>query len=323
MNMKPTPGRVTIRSNPGQAGRNTMQLNCKLNQCEAIRRGYNASSSIKLEVDPSSLTQLERDTLADHFNAGDYNPNLAAALLNEPTLEGLKESLACIANDKAQKADALERKKAELQERFDACKQDMVTVNRHGNVYLSGSNSNIEYLRDDQRQELAQIVSKSMQQYQLEDATKQLVAQQRLDDQEKQLEEFRQWALNYGSETLRLRVEEGFKWQPLAEKEWAYYMLAKSGIQDTPLEGMPEYTASIGECPQPSAQEIKLLRHFRSALDTIPEAAASAELVCCTYSKIESDGEFIDEETDCIVRNEIKVTIRGHARGEVFYYSAS
>lgn len=44
-----------------------MQLTCSIDQAEAIRRGHNANSSIKLEIDPAELTPAERETLAAGF----------------------------------------------------------------------------------------------------------------------------------------------------------------------------------------------------------------------------------------------------------------
>ena len=87
-----------------------MQLLCNVDQAAAIRNGFNASSTVTLDVDIPSLTDPEREIIAERFCDGklrDFN-------LEKPTPEGLREAMqkAITAQEEARKGKATREQKA-------------------------------------------------------------------------------------------------------------------------------------------------------------------------------------------------------------------
>lgn len=85
-----------------------MQVQVKINQPEAIRRGFNAHSTTRLEVDVATLTQPQRDILAERFKNGELefqsSPDGWYAGLRQTDVAGLVEYLdACVAHESAKK----------------------------------------------------------------------------------------------------------------------------------------------------------------------------------------------------------------------------
>ena len=93
-----------------------MQITCKVNQAEAIRRGFDCPSTVKLEINPADLTQDERETLALLFAKGELNDRLlhSSLELNEPTVAALREMLATYVARKQQIDEDLRRHEAEV-----------------------------------------------------------------------------------------------------------------------------------------------------------------------------------------------------------------
>jgi len=103
-----------------------MKLNCKINQAEAIRRGFNANTDVCLDIDPITMSREDRDILASRFSNGSYDNPIGTftATLNEPTLEGLMENIRMVREDTAKRKSDKEAKDlkdiAEAQEQFAA-----------------------------------------------------------------------------------------------------------------------------------------------------------------------------------------------------------
>lgn len=308
-----------------------MQLTCYINQPEAIRRGHNAYSTVKLEIDPAELTPAEREELAASFTSGEFRSARQAHYLPEPTLQGLREKLqdlvAKAAAEAAAAAAAAAEKQAKtlsIQAEFDAGNPaEMVTISYLGNNEF-GDRDRYNVLRDDQK-EIARAICDRLRSER--EAQKALEAARIAANQEayqaakdQATEKIRQWTLANGSETLRLRAEEGFAWRSLAEQEWADAMLTQVGITQPAVPAMDGYGFDdhSDACTTPTATEVKKLRVFREALKTIPEMAAEVELRTFTYTK-ELDKQH-DGDPEKIVRTELKVTVNGPARGEVRYY---
>lgn len=70
-----------------------MQVTVKVNQKEAIRRGYNCNSTVKLEVDVTTLTEPQRQRLAQWFDNGELKISYTHAEIPMPNVDGLVEFL--------------------------------------------------------------------------------------------------------------------------------------------------------------------------------------------------------------------------------------
>ena len=306
-----------------------MQLTCYINQPEAIRRGHNANSTVKLEIDPAELTPAEREALAASFTSGEFRSAQHCYPLPEPTLQGLRETLqdlvAKAAAAEAAAAAAAAEKQAKtlsIQAEFDAGNPaEMVTISYLGNNEF-GDRDRYNVLRDDQKEIAIAICDRLRSEREAQKALEaaRIAANQEAHQAAKDqaTEKIRQWTLANGSETLRLRAEEGFAWRSLAEQEWADAMLTQVGIAQPAVPTMDGFDDNSDACTSPTATEVKKLRVFREALKTIPEMAAEVELRTFTYTK-ELDKQH-DGDPEKIVRTELKVTVNGPARGEVRYY---
>jgi hypothetical protein len=108
-----SPRWVTIQR-IGQIGQTNMNIKVKINQAEALRRGIDApESTARIEIDPAQLSQDERDVIAAHMQDGhDCTPSggyTGLPALCEPTVEGLRESIAEVIRSREEEA----RQKAE------------------------------------------------------------------------------------------------------------------------------------------------------------------------------------------------------------------
>ena len=65
-----------------------MTIQCTVNQPEAIRRGFNAASTVKLEVDIATLEKPHRELIAEKFDAG-----VLRLTIPQPDMAGLLETL--------------------------------------------------------------------------------------------------------------------------------------------------------------------------------------------------------------------------------------
>jgi hypothetical protein len=81
-----------------------------------------------------------------------------------------------------------------------------------------------------------------------------------MEERERKLEELRSWALEYGSDLLKARIQEGFEWADIAGREYAAQFLAGFEIQSIRED------AQIKERRRPSLGEIEALRSVRKAL---------------------------------------------------------
>ena len=311
--MKPARSGVTSPlKTRDQRAHNTMQIKCPINQAEAIRRGFDTNSSIKLEVDPGLLSQARRDVLARRFNSGEYEV-YGDDRLPEPTVDGLLEALdKVIRQEKADIARAAESK-AKLLSDFDADPYAIMYDPGYGDVCLRGGFQR-EWV-DETRKKVfnaAEVELKRLRK--VEQDAKQAKA---LIEEEKKaaklyarrdaLNEFLAWAINNGSETLRLRAEENLEWQGLAVEEWIAAAIAKAGILDACMFSMVGYDDKSEFDDTPTASQIHTLRRIREALATNPELTkATAELRKFTYTEEVGD----DQETqDVIDRKEVEVSI--------------
>jgi hypothetical protein len=292
-----------------------MQLNCPINQAEAIRRGFDTSSTVKLEIDPALLTQDQRDLLAIKFKDGAYEA-YGDDRLPTPTHDGLVESLEKQILKSKANAEQAEKRKQDLLARFDANPRSVFyyTAYLDSASFYDGFQST--WLDDTRRDRFELALAEVKAEHQEQQAAKEseealrLANRQAIEtERDAKKETFRQWAITHGSETLRLRAEEGFIWPALAAEEWATAMLAQAGITDTPLTDPEGYTPDCDSLGEPTAEEIKNLRRFRQALATVPELETTVELKIATYTE-ESDGDhYQPEEPVIITRHEIHVKI--------------
>ena len=163
----PVPGRVTSRPKPGRAGQDKMNtqyttVTCQVNQQESIRRGLNAHSTVKLEVDVSQFTQTQREVFSGLFKDGRLNE---FKKIPEPTVGGLVELIDEIVAQQHSKKEADKKARKEFEEKapgmalqrlmsmestldriFEALKQgSILTVNLDKKVLLSSPGRIYDY----------------------------------------------------------------------------------------------------------------------------------------------------------------------------------
>lgn len=104
---------------PGKRAIQHMILQFNVSQAEAIKRGFNAPSLIKLEVDIPSLTPKQRKIIAqrlwDGWRLDSSHPNYGLGEIPQPDLSGVIEKLDAIIADreKIQAEDQIKTQQAE------------------------------------------------------------------------------------------------------------------------------------------------------------------------------------------------------------------
>jgi hypothetical protein len=102
---------------PRQVGRTKVKILCAVNQAECLRHGVDApSSTVKIEVDPKSLTQEQRDFVADELYDGLRFPSHERYQICPPNYDGLiaaidygLERKACLKNSYDKDTEELEK----------------------------------------------------------------------------------------------------------------------------------------------------------------------------------------------------------------------
>lgn len=325
-----------------------MQLTCKVNQAEAIRRGFNTSSTIKLDIDPATLTPEERATLADNFSSGEFKQGYSDGQIPEPTVDGFLETLrqlvaksnedkekekerytksVAIASDSFAKRQTTSRSPQIFANLIDGevkiCGQYEGEANTRGrssyqclepyNCYGGSATTWADLMQSPEgvawQAELDQANAAAKAQAEAQAIAHHHKRVAAAEAEAEKLAAFHQWALTHGSETLRLRAEEGFEWQSLAEWEWADSLLTKAGITDTPLPEMPGYDQDSSESEQPTAAQIKNLRRFREALAKLTDAPTEVTLRDFTYTENIPDEDNMGQDPEVIKRTEVCVDI--------------
>lgn len=302
-----------------------MQITCFVNQTEAIRRGHDTSSTVKLEVNPADLSQKQRDTLASKFISGSYNNH--SHHLKEPTLKGLMEALdACAA---AVKKDALEYEKAlqEDWEKFDADPRSMMWFSNSDNAArLCGRLTNAEITNnrkavfDDVQTELRHAHEQHLAKKKKEEQVAALTQATRAAMKRADEDAFRDWNLQNGSPTLQLRIKEGFSWLADAADEWVSSLFAAVGVDDSQrvcdAEGDVDVEAHYAR--EPSLHEMQALCNFRTALlKELPADKFELSLHNITYTSKQLDNYGIDEYDNITHQTEIQVCITTPHGGNV------
>jgi hypothetical protein len=343
-----------------QAGYNTMQLTCKIDQAEAIRRGHDASSTIKLEIDPATLSQGQRETLAAHFSNGEFKSGYIYPLLPEPSIAGFLEALEKIMAKESEARELAAKREAEnieyARKQFAARKTRechhtiYAAANRDGFIetsdrFIGEANergvAQYSYLMPGTTTELAtefkrlletpegiawvNELSAARDKAESEAIAKAIAdceanlakTKARKEAKAKATEELRHWAIAHGSETLRLRTEEGMNWITLATSEMADSLLITAGITGS-LADPEGYNPSSSEPEAPTAAQIKELRRIREAAASIPGLTAEVEMIDCEYTPEEDDG-YNDE---VIRRTEIRVELTLPTGKVIRYYPA-
>jgi hypothetical protein len=330
-----------------------MQLTCHVNQSESILRGIETHSTVKLEIDPSSLTSDQRQALADGFKDGVFGPPIP-----QPDISGLLEALDAIsqanAQRLAQRAEIDAKGIAEARAMF-AARETMsreVRMNAYPDgdsfatstsVYgdkcerghamftllspkapgwpeaavtefrrLLATEEGAAWLAElDALNEAAEAAAKAAA---IEDSKRTIAAtKKRQAEESARTSSLRQWALEHGSDSLRLRTEEDIEWLKLAEKEWAIASLRSAGISDEPIFSDSAAWDTDEIEFEPTDANILALRRFRKAL---PDA--EIKLVCFRYS----DTAPCDCDQTQFDRPEVQVKIQVLGKPRVFYFDA-
>lgn len=332
-----------------------MQLTCKVNQAEAIRRGFDANSTVKLEIDPAALSAEERATLADNFSSGEFKQGCRECPIPEPSVEGFLETLRLLVVAESETKAAEEKRRIEsialarknfADRRVIPNTPELIANLVDGDIRLCDS-----YVGDNETRARATYTrlaphntyGANAEEFErllgtpeglawcadLErinalvraDAEARIIAAvrqaiQRRAEKATRLEGFRQWAFAHGSETLRLRVEDGFPWEQLAEQEWAAERLVDAGLTETPLTDYEDYVPDSRDAAEPTAGQMKALRHFREVFD----AATKVSLHDVTYTELIADEDNLGQDPEVIRRTEIRVGIPTPTGGEVVHY---
>ena len=311
--MKPTRSGVTSPlKTRDQRAHNTMQLKCPINQAEAIRRGFDTDSTYKLEVSPGLLNQAQRDVFASKFKNGSYEV-YGDYTLPEPTFGGFVESLdKVIQQEKADNTRAAESK-AKLLADFDADPYAIMYYPGYGDVCFRGGFQR-EWIDEARGDACEAATAELMLQHKVEQDAKQ--AKALLEEEKKAakrsahqdaVNELLAWAINNGSEILRLRAEENLEWQSLADEEWTTAAIAKAGILDECLPGMVGYDSESEFDDTPTVSQMRTLRRIREALATNSALSkATVELRKFTYTE---EVEDYLETPNVIERTEVDVSI--------------
>lgn len=334
-----------------------MQLTCTIDQPEAIRRGFNTNSTVKLEIDPATLTQGEREILALHFENGEFKYGSIRPPIPEPTLKGLIEKIAEMATAKAiqreKDAQAEAKAIATANEQFAARSARETTelvyawtasdgthhtgtlrespyaavtgsatypcLDARGPSYPTAAENEWDRLLATPEGiawtaslEATNTAARNKAALEAIENLKQTLAanlekKQRKEAAENQL---RQWALTHGSETLRLRTEEGFSWKELAAEEWADALIAKAGITHPMLETPDGYSPDGENAQEPTISQIQSLREIRDLLAaTAADTPHKTCLTDITYTEDTDEDEYPGDDPDVIHRTEVQVDI--------------
>lgn len=300
-----------------------MQITCFVNQTEAIRRGFDANSTVKIEVNPADLSQEQRDVLASKFSNGSYNNHY----LKEPTLKGLMESLDSVAAAANEDAAAYEKALQEDWAKFDAAPRSMMwfsscddTTRLVGRLKDAEITNDRKAVFDDVQAELRHEHEQKRAKQKEEEEAAALTRATQAAKWKSDEDAFRDWAAQNGSPTLQLRIKEGFYWQADAVDEWVDAMFTKVGIDDSQRVGETDedVDADVRKASAPSLGAMQALCNFRAALlKELPVNKFELSLHNVTYTSKQLDAYGIEEDTNTTHQTELKVYIEAPNGGGV------
>lgn len=302
-----------------------MQIKCNVDQAEAIRRGFSADSTVKLEVEVSALSEAQRIALAHKFSNGAYE-TYGDQRLSTPTVEGLMESLdKLIQATTKDNEDKAEREKNALLQ-FDVNPRNFIYYSTACGAVLDST------LRDatlsaKQMEIFKQIAAEVKVEHELQQSrklTEETTAKElRISEDKVKQDKLRTWAQKAGSDTLKLRLTEGFSWEKLAVEEWAEELLRQAGLGHFELAAeIKGYNCDITVCDEPTLKEMQDLKAARKALlKVIPQEEFTLKLCSVVYSA--SDEEAYDEPLPELKQNEFKLKVTApNGWAQVKYYKA-
>lgn len=142
-------------------------------------------------------------------------------------------------------------------------------------------------------------------------------------EEKAKLNQLREWAVQNGSETLRYRVEDGYEWQGLAEREYADSVMASLAL-GLPGAGAPDGYKKANEEVRttPTLKEIQTVRNVRKLAEGKP---VEVSLVWCKYApKSDPDSyDYDDPNVEKIGRTfscELKVLVTCPTGRQIAYY---
>lgn len=125
---------------------NTMQVQIRINQKEAIKRGIDAPhSTAKIDINPAEFTQPERDWIASQLYDGFRLDYYGYVQVPAPTVEGLREAIREELEKPKREAEAKAQREAEKLAECIADLKARKTKTAHCYEFASGRAKNADY----------------------------------------------------------------------------------------------------------------------------------------------------------------------------------
>jgi hypothetical protein len=296
-----------------------MRVRLFVSATKALKAGKDEHGHRIVEVPAASLTQEQREELANYCSSSDsYDFDLAVntVSLRFPLAEASPENAVWIINELIDRRHMEEQKKAAEHEKAVQAWLDLPVDQwvgeSHQDFHVYEWRSNMPSRPNDPRLEDKLTVARALAANLTEEKkAKEKAAREERESRavEEQAQKnanqlmFRQWAKIYGSDLLKARIEEKFAWEELAEQEYADQLVISLEIKLKYCPETPEGYLSneARERTTPTLEEIQQLKDIRAKAEGKPIAVA---LNWATYAPDE-DGD----EIEPLGRPEIMVTV--------------
>jgi hypothetical protein len=306
-----------------------MKVALRIDTKAALLAGSKATGTKVVTVDPADLTPAERTWLAAYTSAADASTGADLKLFDYiATTTGTHHFNFPVATPEALKAEAaagVARWAAE-DEAFAAAdaasllkncgygyKSDLPAQLAHPDRYprLAARRAELEAAAAAERAAYDRAEAEKKAANEAERRDREAADAREKADREAKLTLLAEWARSHGSDTCKLRLEEGFaSWASLALEEWTEARHADLGTDDPVPDGFEFATAE--ERLSPTAKEVLALRRVKGLLAD----GESARLVVIRYVPGEDeDNDYDDEPADPVVRTEIEVTVNPFGLG--------
>lgn len=309
-----------------------MKIRISIDKATALKAGKDKHGRVVVDVPAESLTQEQRNELAeqtwesreqpvaDYYLDSDTTSRQASQDVAEATPDAIRLILdrliavrqkkkAAEAAEKAEKAAKTAAEIAEFKQAF--AKNPSVSIIEEYRKYRPA------YLLRCNHAELATENAWAESECERLNAERDAEEKRKYEAEKAQKEAgkdaLKAWSGEHGSELLKARIEDGFEWLGLAEREYANFVVASLGDE---IEIPDHDTQKESERTTPTIDEIKRLRAVRNSIEGKP---AKAELVWAEYTEKKEEYDDEDAETK---RTEIKVTVTCPTGREIEKYYA-
>ena len=302
-----------------------------INVAAAIRAGSNAQGFAKTEIDVSTLTDEQRAELV-RVEIGRSNESTLRVPTNTPHVDGCvahtsEAALAALGariekrrDDQARLAKYEAEKRAQdaaeaalRSEILAALRSGAATITRENDsayARMPGRDPHHVAYRNAQYAEFAPYVTAEFGRL---DAIAAADLATKMAADRIQSETLRRWALEHGSETLRLRIEMRVgDWESLADSEYTEAYAPNYGGQKFTRAAWTESGDTVPR-KKPIVAELRALKAMREACAAPGSIIDDPKLLWCTVDEaLDDDGEVITEAKKyCILTVDVRVPSRG------------